>query len=158
MYIIYIAMTSLSGRREVRRTVEAGHYVEHLLTNPVACHGSDLGGLDPCPSGRSSLGRQGGWAFAPIASTKRNRVLSRLRASHGQPVQRGLSRMAGTQCLDADWRSFKAFVPKDTHRKQGKGDATHSAMLGCRVWQWLWRRTHWLLSNMTTAMIARSSF
>ena len=30
----------------------------------------------------------------------------------GQPVPRGLSREAGTQCLDADWRSLKAFVPK----------------------------------------------
>ena len=64
----------------------------------------------------------------------------------GQPVPRGLSRDAGTQCLDdldADWRSLKAFVPKETARKQGHGDcATHAATLERRVWQWFWRRAH----------------
>ena len=56
-------------------------------------------------------------------------------------VPRGLSREAGTQTLDADWKSLKSWLPQTANKKQGKGvKATHSAKLEMRVWQWVFLR------------------
>ena len=59
-----------------------------------------------------------------------------------QNVPRGLSREAGTQTLDAGWKSLKCWLPQ-TANKKGKVKsvkATRSAKLEMRVWQWVFRR------------------
>ena len=58
-----------------------------------------------------------------------------------QVVPRGLSKEAGTQTLDADWKSLKSWLPQNGNKKEGKGvKAKHSTKLEVRVWQWLFRR------------------
>ena len=58
-----------------------------------------------------------------------------------QVVPRGLSKEAGTQTLDADWKSLKSWLPQNGSKKEGKGvKAKHSTKLEVRVWQWLFRR------------------
>ena len=53
-----------------------------------------------------------------------------------------LSRKAGTQCLDADWRSLKTFLPKQTKRKQRQqGQSSMNPRLTTRCYQWVWRRS-----------------
>ena len=54
---------------------------------------------------------------------------------------RALSKEAGTQTLDADWKSLKSWLPQNGSKKEGKGvKAKHSTKLEVRVWQWLFRR------------------
>ena len=65
-------------------------------------------------------------------------------ASIIRKVPKGLSNISGTQTIDSDWKSLKAWLPKEANKKGkvGGDDVTHSTKLEQRVWQWLWRRTH----------------
>ena len=67
--------------------------------------------------------RRLGWAFGSIlVSTKRNNMLSRSRADQCQAGS------AGTQRVDSEWGSLKAFVPKQAQSKQqeGQGRTRHA--------------------------------
>ncbi|CAK9038637.1 unnamed protein product [Durusdinium trenchii] len=52
-----------------------------------------------------------------------------------------LSKVGGTQCIDAAWGSLKRFMPKQVKRKgKMKGVSCMNATLERRVYQWLWRK------------------
>ena len=52
-----------------------------------------------------------------------------------------LSKVGGTQCIDAAWGSLKRFMPKQVKRKGNmKGVSCMNATLERRVYQWLWRK------------------
>ena len=51
-----------------------------------------------------------------------------------QVVPRGLSKEAGTQTLDADWKSLKSWLPQNGNKKEGKrceSKAFHQARSAC---------------------------
>ena len=53
----------------------------------------------------------------------------------------GLSRVAGTQCLDRAWGVCKAFIPKQIKKKiKQQGRTVQNPLYKTRLFQWVWRR------------------
>ena len=55
--------------------------------------------------------------------------------------KKGLSRVAGTQCIDRAWGVCKAFIPKQIKKKiKQKGRTVQNPLYKTRLFQWVWRR------------------